>query len=133
MTLTPSELQRVHAVRAGLRQFHRWSGSHVRAAGLTPALHDLLLSIQALNNDGGPSITTAATALALTHHSTVELVNRAAASGHLQRAPDHQDRRVVRLTLTPAGEHALSSLAPHHREQLRRLEDLLTATKRDGQ
>jgi len=126
--LSASEVRRVHAVRSGLREFHRWSRSQLHAAGLTPARHELLLAIKALNSDGGPSISAVAAALAITHHSAVELANHAQTAGQIHRERDPQDGRVVRLTLTAAGEQVLNTLAPHHREELHRLGLLLEAT-----
>lgn len=130
--LSRSELHKVSAAREGLRAFHRWSGNELQLAGLTPALHDLLLTVKAVTagGKGGPSIARAAAALALTHHSTVELANRAEAAGFVRRASDAQDRRVVRLVLTPSGDQVLSNLAGHHREQLTRLRSLADATTR---
>lgn len=125
MDLPESEFHRLREVRAGLRQFLRWSGGEVRAVGLTPAHHELLLTIKALADGSGPSITSVAGELLLAHHSVVELVNRAEAAGHLSRGRDLDDGRVVRLALSPAGATALARLAPHHLEELRRLRLLL--------
>jgi len=129
--LSAAKLRRVYAVRSGLRQFHRWSKSHIQAAGITPARYDLLLAVKALNGEDGPSITAVAAALAITHHSAVELANHAETAGHLHRHRDPHDARVVRLTLTSTGNHILDSLAPHHREELRRLGLLLQAAVAD--
>lgn len=126
--LTAAELHRVHAVRSRLRLFHRWSNSEIAAVGLTPARHEMLLAIKACRAERGPSITAVAAALAITHHAAVELVNNAETAGHLTRGRDPHDGRVVRLALTPIGNRLLSTLAPHHREELRRLGLLLDTT-----
>ncbi len=45
----------------------------------------MLLAIKALRADQGPSITAVTAALAITHHTAVELVNYAETDGHLTR------------------------------------------------
>jgi DNA-binding MarR family transcriptional regulator len=67
------------------------------------------------------------------HHSAVQLIDRAERLGLVTRSrEDDQDRRVVRLTLTPAGEQKLDLLSPTHLHQLHRLAPLIEAlTKPD--
>jgi DNA-binding MarR family transcriptional regulator len=57
----------------------------------------------------------------LRHHSAVELVDRAEAAGLVRRVSGGDDRRVVRLVVTAAGEGLLAELAAAHLEELRRL------------
>lgn len=59
--------------------------------------------------------------LMLRHHSTVELVGRAAAAGLVERSGDEADGRVIRVRLTPEGEKRLAALAPAHLDELRSL------------
>jgi DNA-binding MarR family transcriptional regulator len=65
--------------------------------------------------------------LLVRHHSAVELVDRAEAAGLLERRPDPEDHRLVRLVLTPTGSNKVSSLSRLHVEELRRLAPLLEA------
>jgi DNA-binding MarR family transcriptional regulator len=107
--------------RTGLRRFLRWSAEQAAAAGLTPAQHQLLLAIRGHPDAAGPTVGDVARWLLLRHHSTVELVDRAQAAGLVERHPDADDSRVVRLGLTPLGTKRLETLATLHLEELTRL------------
>jgi DNA-binding MarR family transcriptional regulator len=117
--VTDDDYGRLLAFRDGLRTFIHWSQDQARAVGLTPAQHQLLLSIRGLPS--APSIGEVADHLLLRHHSVVELVDRAAAAGLVTRTSDAEDQRVVRLRLTALGERKLSALASAHLEELSRL------------
>ncbi|MEA2460625.1 MAG: hypothetical protein QOH90_802, partial [Actinomycetota bacterium] len=111
--------------RFGLRTFLRWSEEQARRHGLTPAQHQLLLSIRGHRGDRGPTIKDAADKLLLKHHSAVELVDRAEAAGLLKRAPDPDDQRMVRLALTDAGKDKLQAVTILTLAQLDRMGDQL--------
>jgi len=112
---------RLLAVRTGLRQFQRWSEDQARAAGLTPAQHQLLLAIRGHADPRGPTISDVADYLLLRHHSVVGLVDRADAAGLITRTRDAADRRVVRLHLTDDGARRLEALSELHAVELDRL------------
>lgn len=59
--------------------------------------------------------------LLLRPHSTVELIDRAEAAGLVERTPDLEDGRLVRVRLSRRGEKILSNLTRAH---LARLHDL---------
>lgn len=105
-------------LRTGLRRFLRWSEQQARAAGLTPAKHQLLLAIMGHPDRVGPTVGNIADYLVLRHHSAVELINRAVADGLVKRTPDPNGRGVVRVTLTPAGADKLDALAETHLQEL---------------
>jgi DNA-binding MarR family transcriptional regulator len=109
--------------RDGLRRFMRWSEEQARAAGLTPAQHQLLLAIRGHGDD--PTIGDLAAHLLLKHHSTVGLVDRAESAGLVRRAIDSEDHRIVRVRLTPKGERRLADLSTAHLAELTRLHDAL--------
>ncbi len=113
--------RRLLALRTGLRRFEHWSETQARAAGLTPAQHQLLLAVRGHDDPRGPKVGDVAEQLLLRHHSTVGLVDRAEAAGLVRRIIDDDDHRVVRLQLTPQGEERLAALSALHLEQLRRL------------
>ena len=121
--LTRDEFADLLRFRDGLRRFMRWSEQQARAAGLTPAQHQLLLAIR--GHGGDPTIGDIAGHLLLKHHSTVELVDRAERVGLVQRAIDPDDHRVVRLRLSPKGERHLAALSAAHLAELTRLHDAL--------
>jgi DNA-binding MarR family transcriptional regulator len=112
---------RLLAVRTGLRRFQRWSEAQARAAGLTPAQHQLLLAIRGHHDPRGPTIGEVAEYLLLRHHSVVGLVDRADAAGLISRSRDAADRRVVRLHLTDDGARRLAALSTLHAAELERL------------
>lgn len=112
---------RLLTLRTGLRHFERWSAQQARAAGLTPAQHQLLLAIRGHQDPSGPTIGEVADYLLLRHHSAVGLVDRAEAAGLVSRSRSEDDHRVVRLQLTDDGAKRLEALAALHLEELERL------------
>jgi DNA-binding MarR family transcriptional regulator len=121
VTLPDEAYARLLALRTGLRHFQRWSENQARAAGLTPAQHQLLLAIRGHSDPRGPTIGEVADYLLLLHHSAVGLVDRADAAGLVERTRDEDDHRVVRLQLTKEGAERLEVLSALHLEELKRL------------
>jgi len=112
-------------LRTGLRGFLHWSEEQAKAAGLTAGQHQLLLAVRGHEDPRGPTIGEVADYLFIRHHSAVGLVDRADAAGLIRRTEDRDDRRAVRLSLTPAGAGALARLSALHIEELGRLADHL--------
>jgi DNA-binding MarR family transcriptional regulator len=121
VTLPDDVYARLLALRTGLRRFERWSEQQARAAGLTPAQHQLLLAIRGHDDPRGPTVGEVADYLLLRHHSAVELIDRADAAGLVVRRRDEEDHRVVRLQLTDQGATSLEKLSALHLEELKRL------------
>jgi DNA-binding MarR family transcriptional regulator len=121
VSLSDRDYQRLLAFRTELRRFQRWSEVQAEALGVTPAHHQLLLVIRGHVGAAAPTIGEVASHLMLRHHSAVELVDRAEAAGLVRRVSGGDDRRVVRLVVTAAGEGLLAELAAAHLEELRRL------------
>lgn len=119
--LSDAEYAALLGFRTGLRRFLSWSAERAKAAGLTPAQHQLLLVCRGLGDDQGPTIGQVAEQLLLRHHSAVELIDRAVAAGLVVRASDADDQRVVRVKLTPEGRAKLAALSAQHRAELDRL------------
>ena len=122
--LSSEDFENLLAFRTGLRRFLHWSQTEAKAAGLTPAQHQLLVAIRG-HPGGRPAISDLAASPLLRHHSTVELVDRAQAAGLVQRADDPGDGRVTRVLLTADGEARLARLAPAHIDELRHLAPVL--------
>lgn len=116
---TDSDYQRLLEFRTGLRLFLNWSERQARSAGLSPALHQLLLAIR--GREDAPTVSDVARDLVVRHHSAVALINRAEALGLVERMADPDDQRVVRLRLTPAAHEKLQVLTSAHLEELRRM------------
>jgi len=121
MRLTDADYEDLLALRTGLRRFLRWSEQQAEAAGLTPAQHQLLLTIRGHADPRGPTVGEVADYLLLRHHSAVGLVDRADAAGLVERVRDPEDHRVVRLVLTKAGSARLEKLSELHLDELQRL------------
>jgi uncharacterized protein YeaO (DUF488 family)/DNA-binding MarR family transcriptional regulator len=121
VALPDAAYARLLSLRTGLRHFERWSARQARAAGLTPAQHQLLLAIRGHVGAEGPTIGEVADYLLLQHHSTVELIDRAEAAGLVRRARSQDDHRIVRLHLTKKGATRLEALSALHLEELERL------------
>ncbi|MFT3864726.1 MAG: MarR family transcriptional regulator [Solirubrobacterales bacterium] len=107
--------------RVGLRRFLRWSEEQARAAGLTPAQHQLLVAIKGHPGKVPPTVGELADYLVTKHHSVVELIDRAVEVGVVERHRDERDQRVVRIALTPLGEEKVEALTRLHLEELRNL------------
>lgn len=121
VSLSDAVYTRLLALRTGLRHFQRWSEQQAKAAGLTPAQHQLLLAIRGHTDPRGPTVGEVADYLLLRHHSVVGLVDRADEAGLVQRSRDATDHRVVRLRLTDKGAERLEGLSAQHLEELERL------------
>lgn len=118
--LSDVEYQALARFRHALRVFLRFSEDAARSAGTTPAQHQLLLAVRGWPGEGVPAIGDLAELLQLRHHSTVELVGRAAEAGLVAATTDPSDHRRQRVTITDAGSQVLESLSVAHRDELRR-------------
>lgn len=123
--LTQQDFERLLEFRVTLRRFQRWSEDQARAAGLTHVQHQLLVAIKGHHGSRPPAIGDLAGYLLLRPHSTVELVDRAEAAGLVERTPDTQDGRVVRVRLTAEGEEILQKLTRAHLDRLHELAAVL--------
>lgn len=118
---TQRDYEELLGFRTALRRFLRWSEEQAKAAGLTPAQHQLLLAIRGHPGEAAPTIGELADYLVTKHHSVVELIDRAVDAGVVERRRDDQDGRVVHLVLTPLGEEKIEGLSRLALEELRRL------------
>jgi DNA-binding MarR family transcriptional regulator len=123
--LTRGDFENLLAFRTGLRRFLHWSQTQARAVGLTPTQHQLLVAIKGHRGGQQPTIGDLAGYLLLRHHSAVELVDRAAVAGLVERRSDAEDGRLTRVRLTADGEAKLARLAPAHLDELRNLAPVL--------
>ena len=119
--LTQRDFERLLEFRVALRRFQRWSEDQAQAAGVTHVQHQLLVAIKGHAGDMPPTVGDLAGYLLLRPHSTVELVDRAEAAGLVERAPDSDDGRVVRVRLTREGERILQQLTSAHLDRLHEL------------
>jgi DNA-binding MarR family transcriptional regulator len=127
MNLADGDFQQLLALRTGLRRFLHWSEEQARAAGITPAQHQLLLAIRGHPGAQPPNVGEIADYLYLRHHSAVELIDRAEAAGLITRGVDESNRSVVRVQLTSLGAAKLDALSEAHLRELRQLAPTMRA------
>ena len=87
-SLTKAEYEALAAFRRALRQFTAFSAEAARKAGLTPQQHQALLAIKGAPGREMLAVGEIAEALCLRPHSAVELVDRMAELGLVQRHAD---------------------------------------------
>jgi len=129
-SLTTADYQALAELRRQIRRFLHFSEQAARRAGLEPRQHQLMLSLKGLPPTVRPLIGELAQRLLIEHHSAVELVNRLARGGYVQRERDGKDRRAVLVSLTRKGEKILRDLSLDHRAELRVQGPALTAALR---
>ncbi len=132
--LTQQDFERLLEFRVTLRRFQRWSEDQAQAAGLTHVQHQLLVAIKGHPGTRPPTVGDLAGYLLLRPNSAVELVDRAATAGLVERTSDPDDGRVVRVRLTADGDLILQKLTRAHLDQLHDLAAVLDefVTSQDG-
>jgi len=121
MDLTDGEFEQLLALRTGLRRFLNWSEEQARAAGITPAQHQLMLAVRGHPGESAPTIGELAAYLLLRPHSASELIDRAVTAGLITRNTDASNASVVRISLTPLGSEKLRRLSQAHLQELAEL------------
>jgi DNA-binding MarR family transcriptional regulator len=128
--LSLAEYQALAEFRRQIRSFLHFSEEQVRARGLEPQQHQLLLAIRGLPRGASATIGELAERLLLKHHSTVELVNRLERHRYITRRACPQDHRQVIVRLTSAGAGVLRSLSLSHHQELESAGPALTRALR---
>jgi DNA-binding MarR family transcriptional regulator len=118
---TNEDFRRNLHFRVTLRRFLRWSEEQAVEVGLTPAQHQLLVTIKGHPGPRPPAVREIADYLLLQSHSAVGLVDRAEAAGVVRRTPDPDDARVVRVELTEKGDKLVTDLTTAHLAKLHEL------------
>jgi DNA-binding MarR family transcriptional regulator len=117
-SLTLAAYRSLAEFRHQIRRFLRYSEDAAREYGIEPQQHQLLLAIKGLPPGTLPTIGELADRLQIRHHSAVELINRLADHGAVEREIGKQDRREVLIRLTASGEHVLHALSVEHQTEL---------------
>jgi DNA-binding MarR family transcriptional regulator len=123
--LSREDYQNLLAFRTALRRYLNWSQARAAQVGLTPAQYQLLLAVKGHHREDGPTVGDVAEYLLLRPQSAVELIDRAALAGYVERIPDDTDGRVIRIQLTPDGERRLDELVPAIIDELQQLAPIL--------
>ena len=92
-----------HAVSA---EFH----ARLRSRGVGVPVWRVLATLSGLPKGGGETVTGLASACLLQQPTMTKVLDRMERDGLVRRHSDVQDRRVVRLTLTPRGESMVADL-----------------------
>jgi len=124
--LTKQDFEALARFRFGIRRYLRFSEETVRRHGLTPQHYQLLLGLKGFPGREWATVRELADWLQLRHHSVVELVDRAQKQRLVRRAPHPDDARAVRVLLTEEGGQILARLSTLHRDELRRMDQVLT-------
>ena len=105
-----ADVRKVASFRLALRRFHSLSDRATRRCGLTSRQYLLLLASQAAGgNRGQLTVGELVTALALTHGTVTELLDRAEGAGLVERNVDSADRRVAHVHATPEGRRRFAA------------------------
>jgi DNA-binding MarR family transcriptional regulator len=130
--LTKQDFEALARFRFGIRRYLRFSEETVRSHGVTPQQYQLMLALKGYPGRDWAVVRELADRLQLRHHSVVELVDRAQGQGLVQRTADPDDARAVRVVLTVDGEQLLGRLSALHRDELRRMDAVLTLPRWHG-
>jgi len=128
--LKTATYQALAEFRYQIRRFVRFSEEVARKAGLEPQHHQLMLALKGIPAGQEPRIAYLAERLQIRHHSAVELVDRLARNGLIQRTRGRLDRREVHVKLTQRGDRILRDLTLHTRAELRLAAPALVAALR---
>jgi DNA-binding MarR family transcriptional regulator len=124
--VTSSATEIRHLILAAQRHGSRLMADHLRAAGLTPAQAEVL---QVLSGHGPVTLVELGRLMISETGSPSRLVDSLAARGLVAKEPGSDDKRVVRLRLTPAGQQTLAD----GRVQTAALDGLLTQRLSPGE
>ena len=125
MKLSKHDYVALAGFRETLKRFLRTTDAGARAAGVTPAQHQLLLAVRGRPDRDWATVAELAEVLGVRHHSVVGLLDRCEQRGLVRRLPSLEDRRVVQVYLTSRGLHVLDRVAASNRSELVRLRQAL--------
>ncbi len=123
-TISATEIR--HLILAAQRQGSRMMADHLRAASLTPAQAEVL---QVLATREPLTLVELGRLMISETGSPSRLVDTLVTRGLVAREPGRDDKRVVRLRLTPAGQQTLAD----GRAQTAIIDDLITRRLAPGE
>ncbi|WCK69133.1 MarR family winged helix-turn-helix transcriptional regulator [Agrobacterium tumefaciens] len=110
--------------RLAMRRFLSLSDAALAKADVTSQQYQAMLVIKTAP-EGKMRIRDFSELMLIQAHGAVQLVDRLAAAGLVERTPSQRDKRSILISLTPKGEHILRTLARIHLEGLLANQDLL--------
>ncbi|MFF7850431.1 MarR family winged helix-turn-helix transcriptional regulator [Streptomyces sp. NPDC007910] len=111
------------------RRLHRIQKRHLEPVGITPAQSRLLRTVAAFGEP--PRMADLAARLEVVPRAVTSLVDGLEAAGRVRRAPDPDNRRVIRIELTDAGRATLRELRSARRAAAEDILAPLTAEQRE--
>ncbi|HZC16161.1 MAG TPA: MarR family transcriptional regulator [Caulobacteraceae bacterium] len=129
MTLDLEHYQGLAGFRLALRRFLAASEAISKRAGVTQQQYQAMLAVRTWPSEA-MTMKDLSEQLLMTHHAAVQLVDRLAKAGLVERSPSPTDRRSVLLALTPNGLALVDRLAAQHLEEMLRQEPLLARSLR---
>jgi DNA-binding MarR family transcriptional regulator len=105
-------------LRYQVRRFLRRREVAARQAGIEPQQYLMLLQIKGLQGRQAATVGVLAERLQIRHHAVVQLADRLAQRGMVERQRVEGDRRQVLVCLRPSGERVLSRLARYSLDEL---------------
>lgn len=118
-SLTKGDYEALAEFRYALRKFLGFSEEAATKHGVTPQQYQALLAIEGFPGRSWVSIGELAEQMRVAHHSAVGLVDRMETLRLVKRTSAEEDRRRVRVTLSPKGRKLLEKLYVVHRDELR--------------
>lgn len=122
--LSKKEFETLSHFRYQLRRFMRFSEEVSQGLGITHLQYLLLLHIKGYEGKDWATIGELAERLQSHHHGVVSLVSRCEKLGLVYRQQGEEDRRIVKVHLTPMGEKTVGKLARLHRDELINLQGI---------
>jgi DNA-binding MarR family transcriptional regulator len=124
-----SDFEALAEFRYRIRRFLHFSEQAARSSDIEPQHHQLLLAVKGFRGAPGesPTIGYLAERLQIRHHSAVELIDRMASHGLVERVQSERDRRQVIISLTRQGDRILRKLSAEHIRELREMGPALVA------
>jgi DNA-binding MarR family transcriptional regulator len=123
--LTQEDYTALAELRYLIRCFLEFSENEAKQAGLTPRHHQALLVIKGYRRGKPITVGDLAERLRIRHNTAVELANRLADGGLVERLQDETDQRRVLLRLTAAADLHLAKLSSAHLDELSRIKPML--------
>lgn len=109
--------------------FERFSASHIRSLGLTPAQFDVIAT---LGNTDGMTCGELGDKTLITKGTLTGVLDRMEERGLIARRADRQDARRTHISLTQHGEALFVEAFPKHLDHLRRAFDQVSAAELRG-
>lgn len=118
-SLSKEDFELLAEFRYTLRKFLGFSEAVASGHGVSAQQYQALLAIEGFPGRNWVTMGELAEQLRIAHHSAVGLVDRMEALRLVRRAKASEDRRLVRVSLTPKGLGVLEKLYRAHRAELK--------------